>query len=237
MNNKNINKILILLIITYIFTFSSFASPKGTQFSKGFKTDDYGYNSFYYDEDKFYNDGWHLLDTNGDGLYGYYYFTISGHHLISNTAPNGCLLNENGLLLNPDNTIYQISFNDANNALFLNKIETPDEIKLGLKADYNYVFNNWYIDATTDIDNKLAVASTDMSINKANAIREEILKHTKYLKKMASWYEERINESKKMGTIDKNLCRELINMLTADMSAFNNKFREESNNKIKALGY
>ena len=40
-----------------------------------------------------------------------------------------------------------------------------------------------------------------------------------------------------MGTIDKNLCRELINMLTADMSAFNNRFREETNNKIKALGY
>ena len=237
MKNKNLKIILNLILFIFSTCFTVFASQKGYHFPTGFKTDEYGYNSFFYEEDKFYNNGWKLLDINRDGMYEYLYFTISGHYLMSNTAPNGCLLNENGLLLNVDNSIYQISFTDVNNALFLNKIETPDEIKLGLKADYTYVFNNWYINATSDIDNKITVASTNMSINKANAIREEISKHTKELKQMSMWYNERLNESKKMGTIDKKLCRELINMVTADMSAFNNRFREETNNKIKALGY
>ena len=70
-----------------------------------------------------------MLFITSDNLYGYYYFSISGHYLMSDIAPNGCLLNENGLLLNADNSIYQISFTDVNNALFLNKIETNDEIK------------------------------------------------------------------------------------------------------------
>ena len=64
-----------LLILIFIFLLSSYvlAKPVGSKISTGFIKDNYG-TSFYYDEDNYYNDGWHLIDDNGDGIYEYYYF-------------------------------------------------------------------------------------------------------------------------------------------------------------------
>ena len=120
---KNCSRIgLILFIIIFLISNICFAKSQGSKITTGFKNDNYG-TSFYYDEDNYYNDGWHLIDDNGDGIYEYYYFSLSGHMLKNTIAPNGHKLNEDGKLVVNDN-VYQVSFVDVANsnvAIFLNK--------------------------------------------------------------------------------------------------------------------
>ena len=129
-----------IIIVLFLFAVSSinFATPKGFSITTGFIKDTYG-TSFYYDEGNYYSDGWHLIDDNGDGIYEYYYFTLSGHMLKVATAPNGYQLNQDGkLILN--NILYQVQFIDVANsdvAIFLNKNETLEELTKGFETDYN----------------------------------------------------------------------------------------------------
>ena len=131
----NMKKIFILF---FIFLFSGYTLAKHTEYkiSTGFIKDNYG-TSFYYDEDNYYNDGWHLIDDNGDGIYEYYYFSLSGHMLKDTINPNGYKLNANGKLIIND-TVYQVSFLDVANsdvAIFLNKKESVDELTKGFETD------------------------------------------------------------------------------------------------------
>ena len=100
--------IKIILLIVLVYSSCLYAKQAGSKITTGFINDNYG-TSFYYDEDNYYDDGWHLIDDNGDGLYEYYYFSLSGHMLKDTVAPNGYKLNENGKLIVNDN-IYQVSF-------------------------------------------------------------------------------------------------------------------------------
>lgn len=58
-----------LLVLFFVLLFSNYvlAESSGSKITTGFKNDNYG-TSFYYDEDNYYNDGWHLIDDNGDGI-------------------------------------------------------------------------------------------------------------------------------------------------------------------------
>ena len=103
--------IKIFLICLLLLSTVTFAKPTGTKITTDFINDNYG-TSFYYDEDNYYNDGWHLIDDNGDGIYEYFYFSLSGHLLKDTTAPNGYKLNENGKLVVND-IVYQVSFIDV----------------------------------------------------------------------------------------------------------------------------
>lgn len=87
-----------ILIIIFLLSNLSFAKSQGSQFTTGFIKDNQG-TSFYYDEDNYYNDGWHLIDDNGDGIYEYYYFSLSGHMLKDAIAPSGYQLNQDGKLI------------------------------------------------------------------------------------------------------------------------------------------
>lgn len=128
--------LLVILLSNYVI-----AKPTGSMILTGFIKDTYG-TSFYYDEDNYYNDGWHLIDDNGDGVYEYFYFSVSGHMLKDTTAPNGYLLNQ-GRKLIINNILYQVNFIDvvnSNVAIFLNKKESVDELIKGFEIDYNQVF-------------------------------------------------------------------------------------------------
>lgn len=81
-----------------IFSGYTLAKYTGYKISTGFIKDNYGI-SFYYDEDNYYNDGWHIIDDNGDGIYEYYYFSLSGHIIRDAIAPNGYQLNQDGKLI------------------------------------------------------------------------------------------------------------------------------------------
>ena len=62
-------KISFLIVLFFVFLCAEFvlAKSQGSQFTTGFIKDNQG-TSFYYDEDNYYNDGWHLIDDNGDGM-------------------------------------------------------------------------------------------------------------------------------------------------------------------------
>lgn len=83
------------LILFFLLSSYALAKPVGSKLSRGFINDTYC-TSFYYDEDNYYNDGLHLIDDNGDGIYEYYYFSLSGHVFKNAIAPNGYLLNQYG---------------------------------------------------------------------------------------------------------------------------------------------
>ena len=81
-----------------IFLLHNIAAAKHHKVATGFINDNYG-TSFYFDEDNYYNDGWHLIDDNGDCIYEYFYFSLSGHMLNDAIAPNGYQLNQDGKLI------------------------------------------------------------------------------------------------------------------------------------------
>ena len=111
MNTKLINikySIIYLLLAVIITPYICFAKRNNIYINTAFIKDNYG-TLFYYYEDNYYNDGWHLIDDNGDGIYEYYYFSLSGHMLKDTTTPNSYKLNENGKLIIND-VIYQVSF-------------------------------------------------------------------------------------------------------------------------------
>ena len=103
-----------MLLFLFLHVESIFAKSQGISINIGFIKDNYG-TLFYYDEDSYYNDGWHLIDDNGDGIYEYYYFSLSGHVLKDTTAPTGYKLNKNGKLIIND-VVYQVSFLDVANS-------------------------------------------------------------------------------------------------------------------------
>ena len=214
------------------------ANHKGSSITTGFINDNYG-TSFYNDEDNYYNDGWNLIDDNGDGIYEYYYFSLSGHMLKYATAPNGYQLNQDGKLVIND-ILYQVSFIDvvnSNVALFLNKKETVEELTKGFETDYNQVFIKWYEESKVDITNELNVIANSLTVQKVNKVRDEISKRVKECKKIGVWYNERLYSAKKSELIDKDTHKTLSRKLQKDMSEYINKFREEMGNIIKSMGY
>ena len=228
----------IVIILSFWMTITSVAKPHGSQLTTGFIRDNQG-TSFYYDEDNYYNDGWHLIDDNGDGIYEYYYFSLSGHMLKDTTTPNGYKLNENGKLIIND-AIYQVSFLDVANfdvAIFLNKKESVDELIKGFEIDYNQVFNEWYIKSKTDITSQLNAIANNLTVQKVNKVRDEISKKVKECKKIGVWYNEKLYDAKKTELITKDTHKILSRKLQKDMSEYINKFREEMGNVIKSMGY
>lgn len=174
-----------------------FAKSKGAKITTGFINDNYGI-SFYYDEDNYYNDGWHLIDDNDDGIYEYYYFSLSGHMLKDAIAPNGYQLNQDGKLI-INSILYQVNFIDvvnSNVAIFLNKKEIIDELTKGFETDYNRVFNEWYIKSKTDVTSQLNAIANSLTVQKVNKVRDEISKRVKECKKIGVWYNERLYSAK-----------------------------------------
>lgn len=223
----------ILLLMSCVF-----AKSKSTKIKPGFINDNYG-TSFYYDEYNYYNDGWHLIDDNGDGIYEYYYFSLSGHMLKDVTVPNGYKLNENGKLIIND-VVYQVSFLDVANsnvAIFLNKKELADELTKGFEIDYNQVFNEWYIKSKTDITSKLNAIANNLTVQRVNKVRDEISRRVKECKKIGAWYNERLYDAKKTELITKDTHKTLSRKLQKDMSSYINRFREEMGDIIKSMGY
>ena len=215
-----------------------FAKSKGAKITTGFINDNYGI-SFYYDEDNYYNDGWHLIDDNDDGIYEYYYFSLSGHMLKDAIAPNGYQLNQDGKLI-INSILYQVNFIDvvnSNVAIFLNKKEIIDELTKGFETDYNRVFNEWYIKSKTDVTSQLNAIANSLTVQKVNKVRDEISKRVKECKKIGVWYNERLYSAKKTELIDKDTHKTLSRKLQKDMSEYINKFREEMGNIIKSMGY
>ena len=229
-----------LLVIIFILFLSDicFAKSKGAKITTGFINDNYGI-SFYYDEDNYYNDGWHLIDDNGNGIYEYYYFSLSGHMLKDVTVPNGYKLNENGKLIIND-VVYQVSFLDVANsdvAIFLNKKESADELTKGFETDYNQVFCEWYIKSKTDITSQLNAIASNLTVQKVNKVRDEISKRVKECKRIGVWYNEKLHDAKKTELITKDTHKVLSRKLQKDMSEYINRFREEMGNIIKSMGY
>ena len=231
------SRVAILLLI-FLLSNLSFAKTKGTKIYTGFIQDTYG-TSFYYDESNYYNDGWHLIDDNGDGIYEYYYFSLSGHMLKDATSPNGYLLNQDGKLIIND-ILYQVNFIDvvnSNVAIFLNKKESVDELIKGFEIDYNQVFINWYKESSIDITNQLNAIANSLTIQKVNKVREKISKKVKECKKIGTWYNDRLYDAKKVELIDKDTHKTISRNLQKDMSEYINKFSEEMGNIIKSMGY
>lgn len=229
-----------ILVVIFILLFSSyvFAKSQGSKIIADFVSDNYG-TSFYYNEDNYYNDGWHLIDDNGDGIYEYYYFSLSGYMLKNAIAPNGYKLNENGKLIIND-VVYQVSFLDVANsdvAIFLNKKESTDELTKGFETDYNQVFCEWYIKSKTNITNQLNAIASNLTVQKVNKVRDEISRRVKECKKIGVWYNERLYSAKKTELINKDTHKILSRKLQKDMSEYINKFREEMGNIIKSMGY
>lgn len=233
-------KIICLFLLNLIVSiYVSYANPKGSPITTGFIKDNYG-TSFYYDEDNYYNDGWHLIDDNGDGIYEYYYFSLSGHMLKDDAiAPNGYQLNQDGKLI-INNTLYQVNFIDvvnSNAAIFLNKKESVKELTKGFETDYNQVFSKWYTESSIDITNQLNSIANNLTVQKVNKVRDEISKKVKECKKIGSWYNDRLYSAKKSELIDKDVHKQLNRNLQKDMSSYINRFREEMSNIIKTMGY
>ena len=179
-------KILIIIVIIIALFDLCFAKSQGSQLTTGFIRDNQG-TLFYYDEDNYCNDGWHLIDDNGDGIYEYYYFSLSGHLLKDTTTPNGYKLNSNGKLIIND-VVYQVSFLDVANsdvAIFLNKKESVDELTKGFETDYNQVFNEWYIKSKTDITSQLNAIANNLTVQKVNKVRDEVSRRVKECKKLS----------------------------------------------------
>ena len=238
MSNKHSEIGLILFIIIFLISNICFAKSQGSKITTGFINDTYG-TSFYYDDNNYYNDGWHLIDDNGDGVYEYYYFSLSGHMLKNTIAPNGHKLNEDGKLVVNDN-VYQVSFVDVANsnvAIFLNKKESVEELTKGFETDYNLVFTKWYEESKTDITNQLNTIANDLTIQRVNKVRDEISRRVKECKKIGTWYNDRLYIAKKSELIDKDTHKIISRKLQKDMSEYINRFREEMGNIIKSMGY
>ena len=229
---------VILLMFILLLSSCVFAKSKSAKIKPGFIKDTYGI-SFYYDEDNYYYDGWHLIDDNGDGIYEYYYFSLSGHMLKDTLTPNGYKLNENGKLIIND-VVYQVSFLDVANsnvAIFLNKKESVDDLIKGFETDYNQVFNEWYIKSKIDMTSQLNAIANNLTVQKVNKVRDEISKRGKECKQIGVWYNEKLYDAKKTELITKDTHKILSRKLQKDMSSYINIFREEMGNIIKSMGY
>ena len=228
----------ITLVFILLIQAVAFAMPKELKVNIGFIDDAYG-TSFYSSEDSYYNDGWHLIDDNGDGLYEYYYFTLSGHLLKSAIAPNGYQLNADGKLM-INNILYQVSFGDLINsdtALFLNKQESIEEISKGLAIDYNQVFGKWYLESVNYVTNLLISISDKPSVKEVEAVHNAVSEKIAECKKIGVWYNDRIYSARKSGKIDRNISNTISLNLQKDMSLYVNTFREEMSKKINLMGY
>lgn len=229
----SITLVFILLIQAVVF-----AMPKESKVNMGFIDDAYG-TSFYSSEDSYYNDGWQLIDDNGDGVYEYYYFSLSGHLLKSAIAPNGYQLNADGKLM-INNILYQVSFGDLINsdtALFLNKQESIEEISKGLAIDYNQVFGKWYLESVNYVTNLLISISDKPSVKEVKAVHNAVSEKVAECKKIGVWYNDRIYSARKSGKIDRNISNTISLNLQKDMSLYVNTFREEMSKKINLMGY
>lgn len=235
--HKFCNKIVYILVLAFIFFANSYIFAKGFQISTGFKKDDYG-TCYYYEEDKYYRDGFHTIDNNNDGIFQYVYFTLSGHILKNAIAPNGCTLNSDGYLTIND-VVYEVPTTDilAGLDIFHGKIETENEIKIGFKIDYSQAFDKWFIDSSNDINNKLASIADNLTIQKVNKVKDEISNYVRDIKKISKWYEERLYSAKLDNIISKELYKEMKSALEADMSSYVNNFRNQETNVIKSMGY
>lgn len=215
-----------------------FAKFKTSQNHIGFVKDNYGI-SFCCEKDRYYNDGWHLIDDDGDGVYEYYYFSLSGYMLKDTISTNGYQINSEGKLIIND-ILYQVSLSDIidfNIAIFLNKKGSNEELAKGFETDYNQVFIKWYTKSSIDITNQLNVISDNLTIQKVNKVRDEISKRVKEFKKIGVWYNDRLYDAKKNGLIDKETYKNISRNLQKDMSEHINRFREEMGNIIKSMGY
>ena len=231
-------RVILILFILLISNICCFAKSQGSQLTTGFIRDNQG-TLFYYDEDNYYNDGWHLIDDNGDDIYEYYYFSLSGNMLRGTITPNGYKLNSNGKLIIND-VVYQVSFLDVANsnvAIFLNKKESAEELVKGFETDYNQVFNEWYIKSKTDITSQLNAIANNLTVQKVNKVRDEISKKIKECKKIGVWYNEKLYSAKRTEIIDKDSHKIMSRKLQKDMSSYINIFREEMGNIIKSMGY
>lgn len=227
-----------IFILILVYATSTFAKPKITKINKGFVDDKYG-TLFYCDDETYYNDGWQLIDDNGDGVYEYYYFSLSGHLLKSVIAPNGYQLNADGKLM-INNILYQVSFGDLINsdtALFLNKQESIEEISKGLAIDYNQVFGKWYLESVNYVTNLLISISDKPSVKEVKAVYNAVSEKIAECKKIGVWYNDRIYSARKSGKIDRNISNTISLNLQKDMSLYVNTFREEMSKKINLMGY
>ena len=235
---RKISIFLILLFFVFLYAEFVLAKSQGSQFTTGFIKDNQG-TSFYNDEDSYYNDGWHLIDDNGDGIYEYYYFSLSGHILKDTITPNGYKLNANGKLIIND-VVYQVSFLDVANsnvAIFLNKKESIDELTNGFETDYNQVFNEWYTKSKTDVTSQLNAIANNLTVQKVNKVRDEISRRVKECKNIGVKKKKKLYNAKKTELITKDTHKVLSRKLQKDMSEYINKFREEMGNVIKSMGY
>lgn len=225
------------LICTFIGVLLCGTLVYGNVGNGGFKYDDYG-TSFYYDSENYYDNGWHLIDDNLDNIYEYMYFTITGHILKNTNTPNGYQLDEKGKLI-IDNKIYSLSTVDIieNKALFNGYVLNQDEIKQALLLDYALVLDDWYYNSTDIISNNYNSIKDKPSVKSIESLRQNIQKQIKKLKKINSWYSEKICDAKLNNKITKEFYRELDDCINEKMNEYVGKLRKDWNDKVNKLKY
>lgn len=237
LNRKQLNSIIIffisLLLLLAIFVDFAFASSITT----GFKVDDYG-TSFYYEADKYYDNGWHLIDDNNDNIYEYIYFSLTGNILKNTLSPDGYKINEKGYLL-INNDIYRVDILNIieNNVLFTNYKQTDEEIINGFIIDYSLVFDKWYIDSTIDLTNKFVLLKENPTTNGLKSLQKQISYYVKEIKKINRWYEDKLYDAK----LDNKITKELYNIMQTkvrnSMNSYVDKFSNEWNENFRSIGY
>lgn len=201
-------------------------SPKRT----GFKHDGNGIK-YYYEEDKFYRDGWHWIDNNNDGLYECYYFNVMGHIYQDAVTPSGYEVNEKGQL-KINGVVQHKSITD------IFELSTSSDItkkKLEVKKELNEASKELLDELGKELSDIVEMSKEEL-ITKVysknynrHEMKEELSKYIDELEKVNIRYFKELRKMQEDRVITKSMYDVMYNKLNKETSKYKNKLRDYIN--------
>lgn len=199
----------------------------------GFRHDGNGIK-YYYEEDKFYRDGWHWIDNNNDGLYECYYFNVMGHIYQDAVTPNGYEVNDKGQL-KIDGVVQHKSITD------IFELSTKSDItkkKLEVKKEINEASEELLSELRKELSDIVEMSKEEL-ITKVyskhysrHEMKEELSNYIDELEKVNVRYFKELRKMQEDRIITKSMYDTMYNKLNKETSKYKNKLRDYINPHI-----
>lgn len=232
----------VIRIIIFILSFACISNPARAEYTKkeiavvgspkvlGFKSDGNGIK-YYYEEGKFYRDGWHWIDNNNDGLYECYYFNVMGHIYQNAVTPSGYEVNEKGQL-KINGVVQHKSITD------IFELSTSSDItkkKLEVKKELNEASKELLDELGKELSDIVEMSKEEL-ITKVysknynrHEMKEELSKYIDELEKVNIRYFKELRKMQEDRVITKSMYDVMYNKLNKETSKYKNKLRDYIN--------
>ncbi len=211
---------------------TSIGSPKVL----GFRSDGNGIK-YYYEEDKFYRDGWHWIDNNNDGIYECYYFNVLGHIYQNAITPSGYEVNDKGQLkidgVVQHKSITEIFDMSTASQIMKKKVEVKKDINEAGKEFLSDIEND-YVDILERSKEELIAKYSSRNYNRKE-MKAEVSNYVDEFDKENTKYFKELRKMKESGTITKSMYDKMYNDLNKITSKYKNKLRDYINPYIDSM--